>query len=77
MRTIQCHCGWTCRKQLQEANNLFKRHTRIAHKDESSIVPVGGFCSTQNGLGGITETKRGNVKFTPITLTGTVLASRL
>lgn len=70
MRTILCDCGWTCRKQLQEANNLFKRHKRIAHKDQTSIVPIGEFCSTQNGLGGITESKRGNIKFNPITLTG-------
>ena len=67
IRTIQCDCGWSCRKQLQEANKLYKLHRRVSHKEVVKVAPE--FCSAQ-GLGGITENRQGYTTFTPLTPTG-------
>jgi hypothetical protein len=70
IRTIQCECGWTCRKQLQEANKLYKLHMRLTHKSTPIVsVDGSGFCPSQ-GFGGATSSKHGNPKFIPLTATG-------
>ena len=66
IRTIQCGCGWQCRKQLQEANKLYKLHMRLTHKQDA--VPMGEFDNTQ-GKKGLGQTKHGNLKYTPLTPT--------
>ena len=67
MRTIQCDCGWTCRKQLQEANKLYKLHMRVSHKEQA--IKVDDFCHHQ-GFGGATSSKHGNPKHVSLTVTG-------
>jgi hypothetical protein len=72
MRTIQCcECEWTCRKQLQEANKLYKLHCRLTHKAVPLVMD--GFSTTQ-GMGGVTSSKRGNIKFIPLTPSGLSVA---
>jgi predicted small metal-binding protein len=68
MRTIECcECGWTCRKQLQEANKLYKLHMRLTHKSTAIIETE---FTTGQGFGGATSSKHGNPKFIPLTATG-------
>ena len=66
IRTIQCPCGWICRKQLQEANKLYKFHRRITHKDETTKLDE--FDDSQ-GKKGLSKTKHGNLKYVPLTPT--------
>jgi len=68
MRTIECcDCGWTCRKQLQEANKLYKLHMRLTHK--TTATAMSDF-TTGQGFGGATSSKHGNPKFIPLAPTG-------
>jgi hypothetical protein len=69
MRTIKCYCGWTCHKQLQEADKLYKLHMRLTHKKKSNIVSM--FQAGQ-GMNGIHSSKHGNVSYTPLVVTNTV-----
>lgn len=66
IRTIVCKepdCGWSCRKQLQEANKLEKLHNRLTHK--KGTAPPAEFCKTQ-GIQGHTSTKHGNPIYIPM-----------
>jgi hypothetical protein len=68
MRTIECcECGWTCRKQLQEANKLYKLHMRLTHKTKATALSE---FTTGQGFGGATHSKHGNPKFVPLVPTG-------
>ena len=63
IRTIHCECGWTCRKQLQEANKLFKLHNRLTHKKSTSVLPK---YSYEQGIQGIKNSKHGNPILVPL-----------
>lgn len=67
MRTIQCDCGWSCRKQLQEANKLYKLHIRLTHK--TVPIEISDFSDSQ-GFGGTTVSKHGNLKQKSLIPTG-------
>jgi hypothetical protein len=69
MRTYLCHCGWQCRKQLQEANKLYKLHQRVSHKEE--VGPPAAFEAHQ-GRDGFTQTKNGNIVQKPLEATITI-----
>jgi len=66
IRTIECGCGWQCRKQLQEANKLYKLHMRLTHKNTAPSMDE--FDTTQ-GKKGLVATKHGNIKYVPLTPT--------
>jgi len=66
IRTIECHCGWTCRKQLQEANKLYKLHQRLTHKEVGRKMDE--FDDSQ-GKKGMTITKHGGMVYKPLTVT--------
>ena len=71
IRTIQCECGWTCRKQLQEANKLYKLHKRLTHKEEA--IKLDEF-STAQGKNGVKGTRHGGLVHVPLTPTMTIVA---
>ena len=64
MRTLNCECGWSCRKQLQEANKLLKLHNRLTHK---KATPTPNPFSQEQGLQGLTRSKNGNPIHVPLT----------
>ena len=74
MRTIQCDCGWSCRKQLQEANKLYKLHTRLTHKEKPAEIQE---FSHHQGFGGATHSKHGNPKFVPLAATGWTVTEKI
>lgn len=69
MRTYLCHCGWTCRKQLQEANKLYKLHQRISHKEDAGAPAA---FEAYQGRNGFTQTKNGNLVYKPLEATITI-----
>jgi len=74
IRTIECPCGWRCRKQLQEANKLYKLHQRLTHKQVGREMDE--FDDSQ-GKKGMTATRHGGMVYKPLTPTAiTVVESK-
>lgn len=65
-RTLICGCGWSCRKQLQEANKLFKLHKKLSHKEKPKNLTE---FSQEQGVQGIHYSKNGNRKYKPLIIT--------
>jgi hypothetical protein len=59
MRSYVCYCGWSCRKQLQEANKLIKLHMRLTH---TTKVEAPEF-NNEQGLNGIKPSRHDNLTY--------------
>lgn len=69
MRTYECYCGWSCRKQLQEANKIVKLHMRLTHKYKVEPPEF----SNEQGLNGILPSNNGNLTYKPPTVDVSIL----